>query len=326
MKVEAASFAVYFEERCQAHPQKSPKTRTGAEKTHLSIAKRRRLPLIPCTLLYHKKIKIYAIKILGKLCIIRKTIRASMSMKDHFQGKTALLHLADVRASQAGSSLEVHGAEMPGPLFAFFDAARQSLVVYLLLFAVVQWGGLSMDKAFFGFVPFTVGWIFWSGARSTLLAWYRLNRLHAIASEEREEIDTNRSQEREELIALYSLKGFSGPLLDKVVEVLMADKDRLLKVMLQEEMGFRLEEYPHPLVQGLCAAFGAALASFLVVLAHIGCPVFFLMAIAIVLVSLIGALCARFERTPQIPACIWNLSISVVCVVITRMCLLLYTY
>ena len=164
--------------------------------------------------------------------------------KDHFQGKTALRHIAEVRAGGISAARETHGAEAPGPFFAFLDAFREAAILFacaLLVFDAFEL--LTEQKIALG-VSFLVGWGFWKGARGAALAWSRLQRIHRVAAEEKEEIESNRPQEREELVALYGEKGFSGPLLDKVVDVLMADQDRLLRVMLQEEMGLRLEENP----------------------------------------------------------------------------------
>ena len=49
---------------------------------------------------------------------------------------------------------------------------------------------------------------------------------------------------------------FSGKLLDEVIDVLMADDNRLLQVMLEEELGLSLETYEHPLKQAAGAFFG----------------------------------------------------------------------
>ena len=54
--------------------------------------------------------------------------------------------------------------------------------------------------------------------RSAILGWSRLSRLHRLIEEERWEIEHHRPQEKEELIALYKAKGFSGDLLDEVIE------------------------------------------------------------------------------------------------------------
>ena len=46
--------------------------------------------------------------------------------------------------------------------------------------------------------------------------------------DEKHEIDTNLSQEREELEALYRLKGFEEPLLTDMIDTLMSDSNQLL--------------------------------------------------------------------------------------------------
>jgi VIT1/CCC1 family predicted Fe2+/Mn2+ transporter len=77
---------------------------------------------------------------------------------------------------------------------------------------------------------------------------------------ERHEIRTDFEHEREEVRALYAAKGFQEPLLSQVVETLCADDDRLLKVMMEEELGLSLFHVNHPLVVGLWNFAGAAVA------------------------------------------------------------------
>ncbi len=98
--------------------------------------------------------------------------------------------------------------------------------------------------------------------RSAWLGWSRLERLHRILAQEKWEIEHNREQEREELGVLYAAKGFEGKLLEDVLDVLMADGDRLLKVMVEEELGLTLESQVHPLKQGLGAGFECYLPAF----------------------------------------------------------------
>jgi VIT1/CCC1 family predicted Fe2+/Mn2+ transporter len=75
---------------------------------------------------------------------------------------------------------------------------------------------------------------------------------------ERHEIRTDLEHEREEVRALYAAKGFVDPLLSQIVDTLSADEDRLLKVMMEEELGLSLYHVNHPLVVGLWN-FSAAL-------------------------------------------------------------------
>ena len=240
--------------------------------------------------------------------------------KDHFQGKTALRHIAEVRAGGISAARETHGAEAPGPFFAFLDAFREAAILFacaLLVFDAFEL--LTEQKIALG-VSFLVGWGFWKGARGAALAWSRLQRIHRVAAEEKEEIESNRPQEREELVALYGEKGFSGPLLDKVVDVLMADQDRLLRVMLQEEMGLRLEENPHPLVQGLFATAGVVASVIVLLPFAIGCSSQVVMICSTVLVACMGSIFAKLEKNDVIPAFLWNGMLAAVTLVLVRTC------
>ena len=237
---------------------------------------------------------------------------------DHFHGQIALKHLTEVRADNVSASLEVHGAETPGPFFAFLEAARESALILAFGLIVVDFFCVSAEQRTIVAAALLTGWGFWKGARSTMLAWSRLYRMHRVATEEQTEIQTNRPQEREELIVLYGAKGFSGPLLDDVVDVLMADQERLLSVMLQEELGLRLEENPHPLLQGLSAACGAVAP--LVVLWP-ACVLLSPLRAAVCCVGVgacMGAVFAYKEKNPVLPAFIWNAMVGGVGCVLVR--------
>lgn len=242
------------------------------------------------------------------------------SKKDHFHGQTALRHIAEVRASGISASQEVHGAEAPGPVFAFLDASRETAVLIAAFFIVISACGMANDCKMVLGASLLVGWAFWKGARSAFLAWSRLLRMHRVASEEREEIESNRPQEREELVALYGEKGFSGPLLDKVVDVLMADQDRLLRVMLQEEMGLRLEEHPHPLVQGFFAIAGVLFASVVAIPCLLGLSLQLTTVCAMVFAGCMGGISARIEKNDGISAFVWNGMFAAVTLVLVYAC------
>lgn len=226
-------------------------------------------------------------------------------MKDHFEGKTALQHIAEVQATGISTSLEVHGAEAPGPIFAFLDAAKETTIFLTSLFIALSFFECAQVSRILISGSLLLGWAFWKGARSAWLAWSRLLRLHRVASEEKAEIDRNRGQEREELIALYGAKGFQGPLLDKVVDVLMADQDRLLRVMLQEEMGYRLEESSHPIVQGIWAFFGVVCASIIFLPLSLILPFFVFIGSSLLVMSLGNVWIAFLEKNEKIPAFFW---------------------
>jgi hypothetical protein len=105
---------------------------------------------------------------------------------------------------------------------------------------------------------FSFGWAVWKTGRSALLGWGRMERLHRLIEEERWEIQHHRAQERRELGEMYRAKGFDGKLLEEVLDVLMSDDNRLLKVMLEEELGLTLEAYEHPLRQAIGALFASS--------------------------------------------------------------------
>jgi vacuolar iron transporter family protein len=244
---------------------------------------------------------------------------------DHFGGKTVDAHLAQVRSSQVESSLEIHGGEIPAPLFAFLDAARTSTIIMLFLLEIFFMCGFPSFKTAVLSFCCILGMSFFLASRSVILAWSRLHRLHVITAEEKKEIEVNRRQEREELQALYSSKGFSGPLLDKVVDVLMADKDRLLKVMLQEEMGFNLEESSHPLILGIFAMLGAVSSSCFLVMAQVPLLQNYVFPCAVLFIAILGTIYARFDKNALIPAFIWNFSVTVVSVISLRLLLKIFS-
>jgi hypothetical protein len=229
----------------------------------------------------------------------------------HFRGKEAIEHIVEVQTEGMMASSEVHGAEMSGPLFAAFDAARDTALLLMLLVLFFQSLVTTKENVFALVVCFSVGWIFWKMSRSTWLAWTRLEQLHRIAKEEKEEIENHRHSEREELRVLYQAKGFKGQLLEDVIDVLMADGDRLLRVMLEEEMGFRLEEQDHPLIQGLGALVGATCSATLCLLTLLSLGAGAVAYTSIVLLALIAFLSAKLEKNRSLYAVFWNVGIGV---------------
>ena len=236
--------------------------------------------------------------------------------RDHFRGRGAVGHLAEEKAK--GSDLEEgYGSEEARRGFLFLDSAKEAIILLVSGVLVLDPLACGPKAKVWALVGFFVGWCVWKGMRGSFFAWSRLRRMHIIALAEKQEIESNRPQEREELMALYGDKGFSGPLLDTVVDVLMADQERLLRVMLQEEMGFRLEERGHP---GVFAASGVAAAVALFLLALWVSPVWVVMALAVGCVGFLGALSEKIEGGNAIAACIWSGMMAAVTFVIVRVC------
>jgi len=78
---------------------------------------------------------------------------------------------------------------------------------------------------------------------------------------ERKEIENVPKREREEIVAVYKLKGFEGKLLKQVVDKITSDKKRWLKVMMEEELGLFGDDFENPykiaLITGISFIFGA---------------------------------------------------------------------
>lgn len=223
-------------------------------------------------------------------------------MDKHFENKDPLSHVMEKRAEGMLSISETHGTEMPGHLAAGCDAARETAM--MLLLASIFFPHASV------LIPLGLAWFAWKIGRSAWLGWSRLERLHRVIEQERYEIEHHRPQERDELIALYHAKGFEGKLLDEVVDVLMADQDRLLKVMLEEEMGLTLQAFEHPLKQSLGAAAGSFISLVVGMIAFFLSPSYGMLIASFLLLTASAALSALYEKNRVIPAVIWNLSIG----------------
>jgi vacuolar iron transporter family protein len=212
----------------------------------------------------------------------------------HFKGKSAAEHLQAVRG-------ENHGAELTGRWAAATEGLRE-VAVALPLIALLT--GRPEVLAIFVTV-----WALWKGGMVAWSGWSHLERLHRIVEEERIEIERNRDEERRELEVLYSQKGFEGKLLSDVVDVLMADRNRLLRVMVEEEMGMKLGRLDHPL-QVAAAATGSVLLGGMIL---VGCARIhpgLMVGTSLALLSLGAIGAARRQGNRLIPAVIWNMALA----------------
>lgn len=232
------------------------------------------------------------------------------SEQDHFKGKDPMKHIVEVQADGILHSAEVHGAETPGSLFAGADSSRETSLLLLLLVMILGFFEFHQAQVLSLLGCFCVAWAVWKFGRSCWLAWSRLERLHRVAYEEQQEIEHNRAQEREELKTLYQAKGFEGKLLDEVIDVLMADSDRLLRVMLQEEIGFRLHENEHPLTQGIGALFGVIVSGILVLGGYIFLGQIGAISGAVLAFAISSYFSTFYEKNRALPAIFWNLAIA----------------
>lgn len=213
--------------------------------------------------------------------------------KSHFGGQTAAEHVAQKRAE----TVESHGAELVGSFAAAIDGLREmAVVVPLLSIFGLGWQSLLL---------FACIWALWKAGRVAWVGWAHLERLHRIVEEERFEIEHNRDEERRELEVLYGHKGFEGQLLQDVVDVLMADRTRLLRVMVEEEMGLKLERLDHPL-QVAAAAGGISLLAGLLLVGGLWIHPVAGASVALALLGTGAVLAARRQGNRFIPAVVWN--------------------
>lgn len=224
----------------------------------------------------------------------------------HFEGKSPQEHIKEARLKGMVASSEEHGMEMPGHIAAFADSMKDTATLLLIVWTV-SLNLLSTDLAIQSMALLSLGWVLWKPLRSAMLGWGRLERLHRLIEEERWEIDHNREQEKSELRAMYEVKGFSGKLLDEIVDILMSDDNRLLQIMLEEELGLTLEIHEHPLKQAVGAFLGALLSSIVLMLCFIFFPTYIFPLIAAVLIAGGSYTFARLERNKKSSGLIWHI-------------------
>lgn len=231
----------------------------------------------------------------------------------HFGDKSALEHILEKKqeAGGQGSFLEHHGEGAPEPLNRGADSAREMALLLLLLATFFSFLSLPNSQELLFLVAAALGWATWKIGRGCWLAWSRLERFHRIIEQEKYEIEHHRPQEREELLALYALKGFEGALLEEVVNVLMADQDRLLKVMLEEEIGLNLEAYEHPLKQGVGVAIGALAAATICITSFYFFHWIGTLVASLVVLGIGAFVTAYMEKNRIIPAIVWNLALGI---------------
>ncbi len=228
---------------------------------------------------------------------------------NHFKGKSALEHLKDARVRTAQETGDSHGVEAPGHLLAGSDAAKETALITTLVWLVLTLFEVAPHQRMLMLALGFLGWIIWKVGRSALLAWARLGKLHRVIGEEKREIETNREQEREELTEMYAARGFSGKQLEDVIDVLMADDNRLLQVMLEEELGLSLESYVHPLKQAFGCAIGVVGASILLWISLAIFGTYGLLCTGLFVVIIAAYITAKLDRNPPLPEIVWNLAV-----------------
>lgn len=229
-------------------------------------------------------------------------------MHEHFQGQTAAHHLSD-KKDHFSYLKETHIGELSGFQANFTDSLRETTLVLTLFVLISSFFSASWSL----FLVFAFSFTIWRCARIAWIGWSRLEKLHRIIEEERYEIEHNSEQEREELITLYKHKGFEGKLLDEIVEHYMSDFDRLLRVMLEEEMGLTLSSLEHPLKQAYGVFLGSAVAV-LPLFISLFLPNLFFYVVGTILLALGAFLTAFWQKNSISAAIVWTLAIALLSV------------
>lgn len=229
----------------------------------------------------------------------------------HFEGKDVIQHLKAAREKGAKAIAEVHGVETPGYITAGADSAKETAIILSGMWLLLSGFGISFSQSLWILMLFSFGWLLWRVGRSSLLGWARLERLHRLIEQEKWEIEHHRAQEKIELRAMYAQKGLTDKLLDQVIEVLMADDNRLLRVMLEEELGLTIESYEHPLKQATGAGIGVMIAATCAALGLLIGGVFAAGFILLLIFSAATFIGAKKEGNDCTKSLIWNLAVGV---------------
>ena len=248
------------------------------------------------------------------------TSKTPKQSHEHFEGKDVVEHLKAAREKGTKATAEAHGTETPGHISAGADSAKETAIFLLGMWILFSVFGIPVSKALWILGLFAAGWLLWKVGRSSLLGWSRLERLHRLIEQEQWEIQHHRAQEKEELTAMYRQKGLTGKLLDQVIEVLMADDNRLLRVMLEEELGLTLESYEHPLKQAVGAGVGVIIATFCAAIGYFfGRFLGTIIALTIVF-SAATLLASKLEGNQLIKSLIWNLAVGILVIGSIHLC------
>ena len=228
----------------------------------------------------------------------------------HFTEDSVVEHMQKARKKGKQAFSEFHAVEAPGHIAAAADSATDSAISSLLVFMIAHTLAIPMDKIFILLIVLMSGLFLWKVGRSMHLAWARLDRINALVSEEKYEIEHNREEEREELTEMYAAKGFREPLLTKIIDVLMADDNKLLAVMLEEELGVPMEAYVHPIKQALGAGIGVLLTAATIPLGLVISESFGLFLTTFAITGIAAFFLATIERISRLEYTIKSLAIT----------------
>ena len=132
------------------------------------------------------------------------------------------------------------------------------------------------------------------------------------------EVDNLPAWEREEIREIYREKGFEGPLLEQVVEVITANRDRWVDVMMKEELNMS-EEERSPVLIGTSTFVAFFLVGLIPLVAYVwdflagirGNVFVWSSGLTLLAFILIGALKARVNETRVVKGCLQTMGLGI---------------
>ena len=212
--------------------------------------------------------------------------------------------------------------EVPQHIIHFATSAKKFTVLFLILFAAFF--HLKLDLFPF-LIIFSISFFFYKIFSVAFSSWTKLERLHKIIEDKKWHIEHKREEEKILLEEIYKSKGFSGKILQDIIDTLVSDDNTLLRAMLQEEMGLSLGSYVHPIKQTLGSALGMIFASIVFTIFYFVFPFNYSFFIAgALIISISSIIAAKYERTKISKEIIWDLAISFVVILISHFLSLIF--
>jgi vacuolar iron transporter family protein len=203
-----------------------------------------------------------------------------------------------------GKVITSSNEEVPTYLSRALKASSQTIITFLILYLIFFPIPMSVILIFF-FVR-----VLGQTIMTALDSYQNLTKLNTIIDEEKYEIEHHRSQERKELLTIYHAKGFSGKQLDEVVDVLMSDENRLLQVMIEEEMNIALGSYEHPVKDAFFVMLGILIPATIMFFCNQFLPKAIVIIVAGVIIAFISIYSSFLKKTNFLTPLIWSLSIA----------------
>jgi vacuolar iron transporter family protein len=185
---------------------------------------------------------------------------------DHGSATATAAHLEAARRRARGLFAAEVAHDRPYELVHAATAGRDAVVIILLLWAILI-GVNAGDHGWPALIAAAIALAVYTGISNTIAVYAQLQYWESELRRERDEIRSQPEFERDELRELYRAKGFTGDLLEQVVDTICSDEERLLKVMLEEELGIFFEQRNHPVLTGVMTGAASLVSGIIVALA-----------------------------------------------------------